>query len=188
MKKAVMGAFAGAVIYFAWGAFSWMVLPWHNAVMKDLPEEQLLLDTMRVVVKEPGVYFFPTDRTPEGRMDPAVWVEKYRWGPSGMLAYTPGGRVPMTAATFAISFSGALLLSILVLSLLWLARDRARTRACRVGIAASVGLAAGLAAHVPYWNWFGFPPAFTAVAVADLVIGFALMGAALSFFVPKTEA
>lgn len=188
MRKMILGAVVGAVVYFAWGMVSWMALPWHDATMRSLPEEQLLTDTMRVVVKEPGVYYFPSGRTPEGRMDPAQYAEKYKRGPAGFMAFSPGGTEPMSGGTLVVSFLSGLFIAAVLIAVFGVSRDRVIGRLSRIALAGAVGLAAAVASHVAYWNWFGFGGDFTLVQVADVVFCFALVGAVVSFFVPRSES
>jgi hypothetical protein len=45
---------------------------------------------------------------------------------------------------------------------------------------ASLGAFSCLTVSVIYWNWYGFPNAFFAAQVADMVIGWLLAGAAMA--------
>jgi hypothetical protein len=85
MKKTLVGIFLGAIVYFAAGALSWMVMPWMEHGMKKLPEELLIRDTLNVVVKEPGAYFFPSHKTDAGIMDEKSFAAHFRNGPAGLL-------------------------------------------------------------------------------------------------------
>jgi len=49
----------------------------------------------------------------------------------------------------------------------------------RVGFLVVVALTAGVICHVPDWNWWGFSTEYTAVAFADLLIGWTLAGLAI---------
>lgn len=186
MKKAILGVVVGATVLFIWGSISWMVLPWHNSTIKPLPEETLLLDTMRVVIKEHGLYMFPSGQTPEGGMDQQGWIEKMKRGPSGLMVFIPGGREPAMGKNMLVNFLGNLFAAAVLLLILSSAADRVHSLGGRVGLSAAVGLLVAVMGPVMQWNWFSFPAGFTAVAVFDHVIGSALMGAVLSFFVPKT--
>ncbi|MBV9080531.1 MAG: hypothetical protein JO102_05370 [Elusimicrobia bacterium] len=184
MMKAILGVLVGAVVYFVWGALSWTVIPWHNAAMKSIPEERLVSDTLKVVIKEKGLYFFPSH--PAGSAeDEKAWKERYTQGPVGMLVFSPAGREPMGPSMFGFAILGALLMSSLLMWIFWASRLARAVHLIHLG--AAVGLIAGLATHLAYWNWFGFPGAWTAVGIADLVIAFALTGAALCPFVPRRE-
>jgi len=185
MKKAVTGVILGAIAYFIWGALSWTIIPWHNAVVKPLPQELLITDTMKTVVKEPGFYSFPgmdpASTDPEAK---AKWEEKFRRGPSGAVAFSPSGREPMAASTFVAQFINNLAIAALVMLVLAAARERYKSLVCRSLLSALLGLVAGLAAHVPHRLWFSFPTGFTVVNTLDIIIGFAILGAVMAKFVP----
>jgi hypothetical protein len=72
-----------------------MVLPWHAKTVKHLPEEQLITDTLKTVITEPGFYVFPHGTNQEGKVDQKLWAEKYRRGPVGNLIFSPNGTEPM---------------------------------------------------------------------------------------------
>ncbi len=46
----------------------------------------------------------------------------------------------------------------------------------RVGFLVVFALTVAVLAHVPYWNWWHFSTSYTAVALADLLIGWFLAG------------
>src|SRR5881397_2201976 len=50
----------------------------------------------------------------------------------------------------------------------------------RVGFLVVLALTAGVICHVPDWNWWGFSAGYTAVAFADLLIGWTLAGLAIA--------
>lgn len=185
MKKAVVGTVLGAVVFYVWGALSWMVIPWHDAAIRPLPQEQLVSDTLKTVVKDPGLYMFPHAVDAQGNRDQAAWAARYQAGPIGWLIFSPEGKPPMSPAVFVRGFVNALAIAALLMWILWASR-LART-VHRIHLAAAVGLIAGLAVHVSHWNWLGFPAAFTIVGVLDLLAGFILMGAAQSKFVPSAS-
>ena len=53
----------------------------------------------------------------------------------------------------------------------------------RVAFVAGVGLIAGVALLVPYWNWYGFPTNFTVASLADQLIAFCVAGLILAAFI-----
>lgn len=77
---------------------------------------------------------------------------------------------------------------------LWLAAPRVRSMRWRVVFVASLGLFAGLVADLPLWNHGGFPGLWLLRQMAEIVIGFTLVGLFLSWrmktyrFVPQKPA
>ena len=180
-----MGALIGAVVYFAWGAASWMLLPWHEANMKRLPEETLIMDTLRVVAKEPGLYAFPCGRDARDGKEPKEdFAARHKKGPVGLLVYQPGGKDLPMASNFAASFVNSLATVLGLMALLSLSRGRVKGLMPRALLCAAAGAFVWIVAHVPYWNWFGFPAGYTLTLLGDLVAGFFLAGLAISRFVP----
>jgi hypothetical protein len=188
MGRKAAGVIVGAAVYFIWGMVSWMVLPWHDKTIKPLPEEQLITDTLKIVVTEPGMYFFPSDRKADGaKIEEAAWSEKYKQGPVGVMAYSREGMEPMSPGKFVRAFIMNLVLAFLALTILSLCRDRVQGFIPRGLLVGLLGLLAGLATHGSYWNWFNFPLDFTVVGLLDETIGFTLMGLALAKFTPRDQ-
>ena len=185
MKKTITGILVGAFVYYVWCMISWMVLPWHNTTMKKLPEEQLIMDTLKTVITEPGFYSFPSGHGDDGKYDMKIWSEKFKKGPTGVVVFAPGGHEAMPPRVYIVGILSSLLLSSLGMMFLCLSRDRVKSIIPRALLIACGGILSGLAVHVPYWNWFQFPLDFSRVAMADTVISFFLMGFALSKFVPE---
>jgi hypothetical protein len=71
--------------------------------------------------------------------------------------------------------------------MLILCASRARVTAIfpRVLLVTSIGAVVFFAPHLSYWNWFSFPSDFTAIAAADSLAAFFLLGVAQVGFVPK---
>lgn len=183
MKKPVLGVVLGALTLFVWGMISWMILPWHNSTMRKLPEEQLISDTLKTVVTEPGFYIFPHDINAAGQRDQKEWVEKHKKGPVGILAYSPFGKEPMGPINFIVEILAQLITAGLVMFVLNSCRERVASLGGRVFLTALLGLLIGVAVQIPYWNWFHFPLNFTVVAMADNIVSFALLGVVMSRFV-----
>ena len=185
MKRTVAGVLLGAVAYFVWGALSWTVIPWHNATVKPLPQELLITDTMKTVIKESGFYVFPgPDAVASGDEAKAKWMERLRRGPVGAVAISLTGH-DMNGALYLKQFLSNVCQAALVMFILLAARDRYRTVGCRALLAGSLGLLAGVAVHVQHRLWFSFPLGFTVVNILDLTVGFAILGAVMAKFVPE---
>jgi hypothetical protein len=184
MKKPIVGVLLGAVVYFVWGAVSWTVIPWHASVLPALPQETLVTDVFKTVIKQPGFYQFPgpPPADAEGR---EKWDAKVHQGPVGAVIYSPQGGEPMGADVFLKAFVTDLVIAALTMLVLFAARASFRTVVHRAHLAAVIGLIAGLATHVQYRLWFHFPIGYTVVAIIDLMIAFILMGIAMAKFVPE---
>lgn len=187
--KSVLGVVLAAAVYFGWGMLSWMVLPWYNNSVSQLPEEQLIRDTLKVVIEKPGLYVFPGCNTENGQKpDMKVMKEKARTGPVGMMTIIPQGTEVMTTKNMVVDFVHGLLAAGVIAWIFCIAGGQIKTFVWRVILAVKLGALSWLVRDVPYWNWFHFPTCYTLINLAHLIIGFALMGAVLAFFVPVKDS
>ncbi|MFN0117792.1 MAG: hypothetical protein ACKVQC_05795 [Elusimicrobiota bacterium] len=183
--KFIIGSILGAVVLFFWGTLSWMVLPLHNKALKPLPQERLIRDTIKTVVKEPGVYFFPSGIDSDGnKLDQSVLQESMRQGPNGFMALNinDGG---MNGKTFLISFLTGLITAALCLWVLFRMKDSVKTYFTRVAAVVTIGFIGWVSFEIPYWNWFFFSTAHTFAAFIDAIVGFGLLGLVIAKFVPE---
>lgn len=185
MRRPLTGILLGAFVWFIWGAVSWTVLPWHAKTVKHLPEEQLITDTLKTVITEPGFYVFPHGTNPDGTVDQKSWAEKYRRGPVGNLIFSPVGSEPMGFSHFLFGFMGAMFVACATMFILYMSRGRINAVLPRAFVVMIVGVIVAFSAHFPYWNWFNFPLDFTLVSMADSLISFLLLGLTQAAFVPK---
>lgn len=63
-----------------------------------------------------------------------------------------------------------------VLAVWLLSRSRAQTFGGRVGFVFTLGVVAGIATNVSYWNWYGFPASYTANYIGMQLAGFLAAG------------
>jgi hypothetical protein len=62
-----------------------------------------------------------------------------------------------------------------------------RSYGARVQFVAILGLFAGIAIHLMYWNWWEFPTNYTIGCLADTVIGWTLVGLAIAAIVKPVK-
>jgi hypothetical protein len=187
MKKMTVGVILGGIVFFAWGAVSWMVLPFHNKSIHKISEEQLVSDTLKVVIKDPGLYSFPYCSPDHTKEEQAAAMEKMKAGPTGMLFYSPAGWDPMSPKAFVISFLTGLFAAFVSMLVLAFSRDRVQGLGSRVLLLMTLGLMGWVLSDVMYWNWFHFPCDFVAASLIDWLAEFALLGIVLHKFVPTYE-
>ncbi|PYI72549.1 MAG: hypothetical protein DMF02_03310 [Verrucomicrobia bacterium] len=80
-------------------------------------------------------------------------------------------------------FGTELLEAILVVFLL--AQTRIASFAGRVSFVLIAGILAAIATNVSYWNWYGFPSAYTASYMLIQIVGFFLVGVVAALVLPK---
>jgi hypothetical protein len=182
MKRVIISGMLGGIALFAWGTLSHMILPLGEVGIKELPNEQAVLSTMQVSIREPGFYLFPgsglgPEATRDQRMAPMDEIQKKAAsGPNGILVFHVGGG-GLTAGRlvneFILNLVQALLAAIL-LSWAWAAVARSYTT--RIAFVTLVGVFGALATNIQYWNWYGFPGSYTAAYIVNQIIGFFVVG------------
>lgn len=181
LKTSILGGLLGGLALFVWGAISWMVLPWHMMTMAKFKDEATVAQAIAANAPVHGVYLLPNPH----KHDPSLPEDKKKaeetdslklmvQGPVMFASVTPqgagAGMSPMLLIQLLADVIAAFLATRLVL------RTRGLTYGCRVGLVSMVALIIFASAHVHYWNWWRFPTSYTAVHLADLLIGWSLAG------------
>lgn len=179
-----IGGIVGGTVLFIWASIAHMATPLGEAGLSNLPNEEVVLEAMRVNITQPGFYFFP-GLDPARRNDEAAmkeWGVKAARGPTGIMAYQVRGEAglpPRLLITEFVSNIAVGLLAAFVLS------NIAGSLAFRAMTAGVIGLIAGTDIYVSYWNWYKFPGDYTLAQMTIQVIGFLLMGAAIAAIAKK---
>lgn len=181
MRTIVLGTVLGGIVLFAWSFFSWTVLPWHLSVFRGFSNEDALTPLLLAGAKESGMYTVPGMLEGGSKEQQKAMEDKLAKGPFLFAALRPGP-IGSTASMFINQI--LLQLGVALVATLLLMQVRLAGYLARAGFVASVGLAGALAAFLPESNWWGFSASYTAVNVADMVIGFGLAGLALAKIVP----
>ena len=170
----VRSALAGGLILFAWTAFSWMALPWHEAVLTAFSDEAQITAAIGATAPHSGIYVLPFG-------EDAAAQEKMMRGPMVFASVRQGAMESMggmMAQSVAVQIVAALIGTWLLLHAPGLAYWR------KVGFLAVTGLLIGIAGHMPSWIWWDFSLAYVLLEIADLIIGWTLAGLAIARFVP----
>jgi hypothetical protein len=196
MKKIVLAALAGGLVLFVWGAVSHMVLPLGEMGLSNLPNEEPVLTALGASIPEPGLYFYPgldmKNATEEQR---AVWTEKIKSGPSGLLLYRPSGGEAMSPRQLVAELVSNILaawVAAIVVSMIILGHGDQSGRSApfgrRVLVVGLLGLFAWLSISASHWIWYGFPTAFVGAELIDQVVGWLLAGLVIAKIVPPPTA
>jgi len=173
VKKIVSAALLGSIVMFIWGGFSHMVL-FVGAGFKHLQDEDKLIELLKNNKDEQGLYFFPgKDFRHSTKEEDAVWENKFRNGPAGLLVFRAVGGNPFSAGKLGTQFLSNLLS---VLMAVFIAASVYAGFWRRVLIVTVLGVVACSAVSTIYWNWYGFPTSFFIAQVLDMTIGFFLSG------------
>ncbi|MGA2039900.1 MAG: hypothetical protein ABSH42_11530 [Bryobacteraceae bacterium] len=171
-KRIVLAGILGGVAMFLWASVAHMVLPLGRAGIREIPGEQALLGDMHSALGEsPGLYMFPGMGASS---DMNQYEQKLTTNPSGLLIYHPPGAKALTPAQLATEFLTELLEALL---LSWLiAQIRLEGRSPRFGYVIVVGLISAISTNVSYWNWYGFPTAYTLAYMTTQFVGYLAAG------------
>jgi hypothetical protein len=185
IKRMLLATISGCVVMFIWGGLSHLVI-FVGAGFKPLPNEDVIIETLKSSIPEQGLYFFPgKDFRHSNSEQESVWDKKFRFGPVGLLIYRPVGGNPFSANKLLtqlgsnfISVFIATLITSLILASYWR----------RVFVVTLLGGLSCVAVSMIYWNWYEFPTSFFLAQLVDMLVGFFLAGLVISKIIPQTRS
>ncbi len=170
MKNCILAVILSAVVLFAWGFISWTILPWHNAVANKFTDESAVSSVLKENAPSAGMYYLPFEQED---LKPGVLF--------ALANVLPDGVDMNMGEMMGVGLLGQAVSALLVILLL--CRTSNLDYWGRVRFVALAGVAIGFVSHFPYWNWFGFSTAYTAVIVVDSLIAWLLAGLVMARFV-----
>jgi len=189
--KILLAGVLGGIVMFIWTSIAHMALPLGEAGLGEIPNESTVLGAMQSNIGEQtGLYIFPGPgigkNATRNEKDEAMkhMGEKMAANPSGILMYHAPGRPLELGKLLGVEFGTELLEAILVVFLL--AQTRIASFAGRVGFVFVAGILAAIATNVSYWNWYGFPGAYTASYILTQIVGFLCVGIVAALVLRKT--
>ena len=179
-KSLLLGGLLGGLVLFFWGAFSYMVLPWHTMALEKFTDETVVAQTLTANASRSGMYILPNPHKHEPGMTAAHQQAaeegaqaRMMSGPFMFASVSLGGTRDMGQALLLNVLSDILAAALAT----WLLLQTANlSYGPRAGFVVVVALTTGVIAHVPYWIWWKFSTSFTLVEFADLLIGWGLAG------------
>jgi len=189
--KILLAGVLGGIVMFIWTSIAHMALPLGEAGVGEIPTESTVLGAIQSNIGEQtGLYIFPGPgigkNATRNEKDEAMkhMGEKMAANPSGILMYHAPGRPLELGKLLGVEFGTELLEAILVVLLL--AQTRIASFAGRVGFVFVAGILAAIATNVSYWNWYGFPCAYTASYILTQIVGFLCVGIVAALVLRKT--
>jgi hypothetical protein len=192
MAKKLLAAVLGGLAFFLWSFVAHDLLPLGKTGIKEIPNEQAVLNSMKANMPEDGLYLLPGLGLPENatRAQQSAAMEarmhKVESGPSGLLAYHP---------SLNFSFGRALAVELVTnmfqvfLAVLLLGQTRIVNFVGRWRFITIAGFLAGISTNVSYWNWYGFPGNYTLAYICTVAMGFVFAGLVAAAIVkPVQEA
>lgn len=189
MKRILLSALAGAVVYFVWQMLTWMMIPVHGPTVSSLPDESAVRDLLVAQNLESGVYIVPYGNDDEDMMDPeSEFYTRHQAGPLFSIFYHREGLEPMMMSILIFGFLTDFLGVALASTLLCCASDARcfATYKARVGFVTGLGVFLALMGHVAYYNWMHFDGYYTAMFVVDAIVGWFLVGLVAAAIVRPT--
>ena len=172
MGRVFIATIIGAVLLFAWGMISWMMLPWHNETLHELKNESEVMALLATQAPDPGMYVFPSP--PEDWTD-AEFNERHEKGPVGILNINAGGPV-MPPTMWVGGWAINLLVALVASWLLYLACPSLPHYFQRVAFVTILGIFVAIQADANLWNWMHYPTDYSVVMAADRIVGMFLVG------------
>jgi hypothetical protein len=125
MGMVLLGSLLSAIAMFLWGFVWWVALPLKFLVLKAMPEQETILDTLRALNLESGAYFIPfvdeTKVTSENKAETMkLMMEKHKTGPLVQITYRKSGMDMAYPLTMVPGFVQMFVSSLLVGVLLWM--------------------------------------------------------------------
>ena len=166
-----------AVFVFVASTFLHMVLPWHRGDMKQLPDEDRVLDALRPI--PPGSYMFPFCSDMKA-LDTPEMKEKYPRGPVGLLTLLPPG--PPKIPKSLIQWSLYILLVNLVVAYLASLHFGPQSKEGIFRFTSTAALLAFALGELPNSIWKGAPWPTTLRFVVDGIVYALVSGLAFFLF------
>lgn len=164
--SAIKAGIVGGVILFIWGFISWMVLPWHQASIRQFKDVQAVSKVIEENAPRSGIYLIPnhfaTEKVQGSQTEPMVFASVNQKGMNSSMV------IPMLI--------GLLTQIIAACFVAWMLLQTNFGYSCRVWFVVVFGIAAGIVSQIPSWNWLGFDINYAGIMFADLIIGWFLAG------------
>lgn len=186
--RVLVAGLIGGILMFLWGVVAHMALGLGNVGLKQPASESVVLSTLHEGLGDKaGVYILPS--LDPKKMGDAAEVIAYQQqairSPYAWVVYLPQGddmtrMGPQIGRQWASDTLSALALAF-VMGLAGLGFRR------RLALAAVAVAFAWLSTMVPYWNWYRFPLNFTWAALIEQLIGWLIAGAAMAWWLGRSE-
>ena len=87
MKKAIIGAFVGAILVFGWQSVAHTVMHHHDAGYKTVPNQDSVIAGFTSIFKEEGQYFVPMIDLKATSEEKEKWMKSMEGKPWAMVVY-----------------------------------------------------------------------------------------------------
>ena len=189
-KSLILGGLLGGLALFVWGSISWMLLPWHLMTLEKFMDEATVAKALLANAGVSGVYLLPNPHKHEPgmseeqkRAEEAEGMKRMVQGPFMFASVSLAG-VGNMGHPLLITLLGNILSALL--STWMLLKTNGLRYLGRVGFVLLIALTAAIVGYLPDWTWWRFSTSFTAVSVADLLLGWFLAGLVIAKVAPAS--
>ena len=150
--RVVVAGILGGIAMFLWASIAHVATPLAAIGLQPVPNEAAVAAAMhKNLGDKPGLYFLPF-MSGTGHAAMAAQEAKLKTEPAALLAYRPPGTGGMAPSQLITEFALEVVESLLAAAIIAVAAGFGR----RVVLAALIGVIAGMATNLSYWNWYGF--------------------------------
>lgn len=185
MKKLLLAATVGMVVYFFWGMIAWTILQMHNSTYLPFPQDQeSTIQDLHEAIPKSGVYYYPPQ--PEDMSDDQQVADhqtRHEKGPLLSLFILKEGKPVMDWQLFAKSAVTYFVLSFLLAFILQQVVESLGSWAQRTLFVTLIGIIIALASYVDNWIWLYHPLPYVIAMSLDLVIRWIILGAVLALII-----
>jgi hypothetical protein len=176
----------GGIVFLVWSTLAHTVLPLGFMGLKlGTPHEAVLSALKQDATQGEGVYVLPS-LPPEKMMDEQAmkdFAPVETASPYAFVIYQPQGRdSAQMGANIGIQAVSNVLCGLLAAFVL---AAGAFGFAKRVGLSVVMGVFAWMTVSVPWWNWYRFPSAFILESLIEQVVGWALGGLIMAWWLGR---
>ena len=181
MKRILLAGVLGGIAMFLWSGIAHMATSLGTVGVSEIPNEQGVLSAMQSQLgSASGLYIYPgmglgANATREQqRAAMQQYDQKLAANPSGLLIYHPPGAKALTGAQLGTEFLTEVIEALFLAFLL--AQAGSRGFGAKLGFVIVAALMAVITTNIPYWNWYGFPTAYTANYMMTQVVAYLVAG------------
>jgi hypothetical protein len=185
--RILLAGLAGAVAMFVWTSIAHVATPLGTIGFSQIPNEPAVLQAMDSAIgAKPGLYFFPWVAPNDPKMMEKVNAAEKAHGHGLLLYHGPGQNIdsdmaPMLIKEFLKQFAQALIAA-------WIVSMLAAGFVTRMLVVTLIGVSAGIATNISYWNWYGFPLNYTEVQILIEVVSGLVAGLAIAAIIRPRAA
>jgi hypothetical protein len=176
--RIIIAGVLGGIAMYIWATIAHVATPLASMGLQPVPNEAAVLAAMhKNLGDKPGLYFLPFS-TGHDQKAMAEQEAKLKVEPAALVAYRPPGAGGMAPRQLITEFALEVVESLLAAAVL---AAVAGGFGRRLGIAAAIGLIAGMATNLSYWNWYGFSLDYSLANAFTEWVKFLVAGAVIAW-------